>query len=362
MMSVFGHGIVAGAAAALLLLYGATPSVATDPAPRSAHPVALILPLQSPALGMLADFVRQGMLAAARSDPREQLAITIYATDGDPGTAAGAYDRALAEGKRLIIGPLTRGGVSAVAQRIQSGVQVLALNTAEGDASLPDNMYAFSLQVETEARQIARMIFADGRRSALTIADASVLSRRIHAAFADEFVRQGGTLPARFVYSTAAADLLALRESSASGNADAVFLALDAAHARLVRPYLDGPVQVYATSQIHRGAPDRFRDAELNGVRFADMPWLLEPDHPAVMTYARSDAQAPVPSDGERLYAFGIDAYRIAAGLLDDTRIARETLDGVTGRIHLGGDRHFVRELTPAQFAEGRAAPATARN
>lgn len=361
MKSVFGHGIVAGVATALLL-YGATPSVATDRAPRSGAPVALILPLKSPTLGMLADFVRQGMLAAAKADPREQLAVAIYPTNGDPDTTSGAYDQALADGSRLIIGPLTRSGVSTIAQRMQPGVPVLALNTAEGDASLPENMYAFSLQVEAEARQIARMVFADGRRSALTIADDGLQSRRIQAAFADELVRQGGRVAARFVYSTSNADLLALRESAASGHADAIFLALDAAHARLVRPYLDGPAQVYATSQIHQGSPDRFRDAELNGVRFADMPWFLEPDHPAVMTYARTDAQLPAASDGERLYAFGIDAYRIGAVLLGDARVAREPLDGVTGRIHLTGNRHFVRELTPAQFADGRAAAVAVRH
>jgi outer membrane PBP1 activator LpoA protein len=213
------------------------------------------------------------------------------------------------------------------------------------------------LAVETEARQIARMIFADGRRNALTVADDSPLGRRIHAAFVEAFEREGGRIMGRFAYSTATADLMNLREAANTAGADSAFLALNATRARLVRPYLDGPVQVYATSQIFEGPIERFRDAELNRVRFVDMPWLLQSDHPAVMVYARPDAPQPTAGDGERLYAFGIDAYRIAADLVREFRLASETLDGVTGRIHLTGDRQFVRELTPAEFADGRPVP-----
>ena len=122
-----------------------------------------------------------------------------------------------------------------------------------------------------------------------------------------------------------------------------------------MRGYLDGVSQIYATSQVLEGLPDHIRDAELNGVRFAGMPWLLQPDHPAVMVYARSPAATPVATDFERLYAFGIDAYRIAADFVRAGEIATNALDGVTGRITLGRDRHFTRELTPAQFVNGRA-------
>ena len=53
----------------------------------------------------------------------------------------------------------------------------------------------------------------------------------------------------------------------------------------------------------------------------------------------------------ERLYALGIDAFRIAQGLLDGKR---EPLDGVTGRLTPGSDRYYVRELTRAQFIDGK--------
>ena len=346
---------------AALLLYGAAPAIATDRAAPSPIPVALLLPLQSPTFGRFADFVRQGVFAAAKSDPRAPLAITVYSTTDDPRSALAAYERALAQGSRLIIGPLTRDSVALIAQRVPAGVPVLALNGLEKSAPLPENLYAFSLQVEMEAQQIARMIFADGRRSALTVADGSLQSRRLQAAFGEEFGRLGGRIASQSSYSTSTADLLALRESANSGQADSVFLALDAVRARLVRPYVDAGAQIYATSQVFSGPVERLRDAELNGVRFVDMPWLLQPDHPAVMVYARHEGPAPVANDLERLYAFGIDAYRIAVDLMGDARIARESLDGVTGQISMTAGRYFVRELTPAQFADGRPAPVSVR-
>lgn len=359
MLSRRGQNFVVGLMAAL---YGAAPAIASESPALTGIPVALILPLQSPAFAQLADAVRQGVLAAAKADHGALLAITVYPTAEDPASALAAYEQAAAQGSRFVIGPITRNGVTRIAQHMQPGTRVLALNLPEGDVPLPVDLFAFSLQVETEARQVARMAFADGRRTALTVTEGTLLARRIHGAFTDEFIRQGGKVIAQFTYSNATSDLVTLRESAASGHADTVFLALEAHRARLVRPYVDGPAQIYATSQVFNGPVERLRDAELNGVRFVDMPWLLQPDHPAVMVYTRPDATAPIAGDSERLYALGIDAYRIASDLLHDARTAREPLDGVTGRIHLTPERHFVRELTAAEFADGRPVPIAPRH
>lgn len=301
--------------------------------------------------------MKRGFETAARLHPEGDFDITFYATTEDTANVLAGYRAALGEVPRLIVGPLTRNGVSALVQHAQPGIPVLALNVPDNDAALPQGFYAFSLHVEAEARQIARMAFADGRRSALTLADEQPLARRMQLAFVDEFTREGGRIAAQFAHRTSAADLLALREAATSGQCDMVFLALDATRARLVRGYVDGPAQVYATSQVLQGEPDRLRDAELNGVRFLAMPWLLQPDHPAVMVYAGSRADPPPATDLEKLYAFGIDAYRLSAALARGTDLASEPIDGVTGRIHLGHDRHFVRSLTPAQFVDGRAVP-----
>lgn len=318
--------------------------------------IALLLPLSSPAYSRAADSVRQGFAAAAQVDPGEKFDIAVYSTTDDTGSITAGYDQSIAEGARIVVGPLTRNGVSGVVLRAKPGIPVLALNGTETEVSLPDDVYTFSLQVESDARQIARMAWDDGRRSALVLSDTPPLARRIHRAFVDDFQRLGGKISAEFVFRSSTPDLLALRDAAASGQSDMAFLSVDGTRARIVRGYLDGPLALYATSQVLDGAPDRLRDAELNGIRFVGMPWLLQADHPAVMAYSRSPSALPAATDFERLYAFGIDAYRIAADMLRGGASAKSSLDGVTGRITLGKDRHYGRELTAAQFVDGRPA------
>ncbi len=348
------------AAACASLLYGAPRAFATE-AVAARTRLGVLLPLGSSAFGPAAEAVKRGFETAARLQPEAGFDITIYATTEETSNVLAGYEQALAQAPALLVGPLTRRGVAALLQRVQPGPPVLALNVPDNDAPLPTGLFVFSLQVEIEGKQVAQMAFADGRRSALTLTGEQPLMRRIHRAFVDEFIRQGGRIVAQFVYRNTAEDLLALREAASSGQCDTVFLALDGARARLVRGYVDGPAQAYATSQVLQGEPDRLRDAELNGVRFVGMPWLLQPDHPAVMVYAGSRAEAPAATDMERLYAFGIDAYRLATALVRGADLAREPLDGVTGRIHLALDRHFVRELTAAQFVDGRAVVVASR-
>ena len=130
------------------------------------------------------------------------------------------------------------------------------------------------------------------------------------------------------------------------GSADMVFLALDGKRAKLIRSYLGLSMPIYATSLVHTSdAP--LANYELNGVYFVDMPWLLTPDHPAVLSYERPDpAQANI--EYQRFYALGIDAYRIAQSLLkSDSEF--QPLDGVTGYITLDRDRRLR--------ARGRSGP-----
>jgi len=129
------------------------------------------------------------------------------------------------------------------------------------------------------------------------------------------------------------------------------FLAADADQARAVRPYLNNQVPVYGTSQIYSVRTGPLANLDMNGVRFVDMPWLVQPDHPAVMVYPRP---AGMPLEQQRFYAFGIDACRIAAQLLRHSEHVR--LDGVTGRITLAADHVFQREPVLAVIRDGGAA------
>lgn len=346
-----------------VLLYGATPAGANDGTPSADRPaphIALALPLDSPAFGRAADAVRQGFVAAARAQPDLDVPVVVYPMKDEPGEVPGTFARAREAGARVVVGPLTRAGAAGLLRADRGSVRALALNLPQDDPPLPENLYAFSLQIEHEARQVARHAFELGRRSAITVNDASALAQRSLRAFGDEFTRLGGGVHARFAFSSTPANLAALRDATASGRADVAFLALDGQRARLVRPHIDASLAVFATSQVFERGEGAAPDLDLDGVRFVDMPWLLQPDHPAVMVYPRRDGETGV-GDFDRLYAFGIDAFRIALDLARTASIARVPLDGVTGRISLAPGRVFVRELTPAQFRDGRPVAAPER-
>jgi outer membrane PBP1 activator LpoA protein len=356
------HGISTRHAAAMGFDYRSIqrPPVAQQPAPPSddriqisQQHIGVILPLQSSAFGRLAEQVRLGILTASNMASDTSPPIIIYSTTADPRRIREAYERALSNGAQAVIGPLTRKGVSELARSGMISVPTVALNAPDANVTLPQQNYVFGLQIESEARQVARLAFSQGGRKALIIAGKTALSRRISQAFVREWDALKGDIADRFMYTTDPAALVELRELLTETVADVMFISLDAPRARFIRPYLGNELPIYATSLVYASNADRTELYDLNGVRFLDMPWLLEEDHPAVMTYLRP----PIDSDSldeERFYALGIDAFRIALALIESPSYVPE-IDGVTGTIRLNDRQFFTRELTPAHFAYGRA-------
>lgn len=327
------------------LLYGCTLAFATAAHAASREPhIALLLPLASPSFGRHADAVRQGFVGAAKTAGRSAPATRVYSVNEDALNVLTIYEEALESGAQVVVGPLTRSGVAALAASSLVKVPTLALNIPEARTAPPPRLYFFGLGIEQEARQIAVLARSDGRRNAFVLADNSALGKRMRQAFVAEFARGGGMIVAELTFGADQQTLTRLREAVDLRVADMMFLALGAAEARIARPYLGPTLAVYATSQVNPGAPAD----ELNGVRFVDMPWLLQPDHTAVMVYARAQL---ANVEFERLYALGIDAFRLSLELMKGTR--DPALDGVTGQIRLK-DQQFVRELTVAQFAGGK--------
>lgn len=310
------------------------------------------MPLKSAAFGPAAEAVRQGAIAASGIQTPAALPLQVYPTDDQVEDIVSAYRQALQAGAKIVIGPLTRNAVTALAKSDLVTVPTLALNYPEGEAILPENLYLFGLTAEGEARQAARRAFNDGRRSALTVAANTPLAKRVQQAFADAWRGLGGKLVAQASFSPEQTQFPAVRDTVIKHRADIIFLAADANLARMVRPYLDANTPTYATSMVFGGNQEIGRNIDLNGVLFAEMPWLLVPDHPAVMVYPRAENFS---AEQERLYALGIDAFRIATVMAQNPRPGEgRVLDGVTGQISLA-DHQFQREMAAAQFRQGTA-------
>ena len=298
---------------------------------------------------MAASAVRQGFEAALKKQSRPALPVRLYAVSEDTQQVIDVYRQAVAAGATLVVGPLTRGGVTALAQTDLLTVPTLALNMPERATPDRRNLYVLSLQVEAEAQQVARLALREGRRKALTVTDHTPLGKRMRDAFAEEFTRGGGYTIADYDHATDSAALDRLKQAATLGVADMVFLAVDAGRARAVAPYLS-MLPAYGTSHLNPGPPGPRTYVDVGETRFVDMPWMVQADHPAVMVYARTGSRQA--DDLERLYALGIDAYRVAQELLAGKRDI--DLDGVTGRLTLGPDRQIQRGLLVAIMSAGK--------
>jgi outer membrane PBP1 activator LpoA protein len=326
---------------------------ARQPIPEGPAPhVALILPIASPALGRLADAVRQGFLAAAEVAGKNALPSRIYATADDGPAVLESCKKAQQDGAVLVLAGLTRDGATGLAKSDCPRQPTLVLNQPQ-DNELPARMYSISLSAEQDARQAALLAINDGWRSAIVISSPSPLARRVLEAFEREWVRAAGEVR-RLTYSGVPEEAPAIKERIAAMNGDMVFLALDQAATLAVRPYISGTLPVYTTSLGVDPRAEATVNVDLEGVRYVDMPWFVQPDHPAVMIYPLPKSAMAV--EQERLYALGIDAYRLCSLLLQSDAKAF-SLDGVTGRIVLDADRHFIRTLVPSGFDAGRAVP-----
>jgi outer membrane PBP1 activator LpoA protein len=334
------------------------------PAPSAQPLISLLLPLDAPDFAPPANAVQAGCNAAfSLGGPKPRIEVTR--TDANPARVRDAWDAAASRGANIIIGPLTRAGASALAATLLSrpadnAPLTLTLNGTEELPRLPPRFYSFGLAIEQEARAIARMAWIEGLRAAIVVQGRGALDRRSSQAFADEWVAYGGRIVDIRDFDNAS-DLAELKAVLAKQSAEFVFLSASAREARAVRPYLSSQLVVFATSQVNDGRQDAGANVDLLGVRFVDMPWLLQPDHAAVMVYPRLQQLGP---DLQRFYALGIDACRIAGQMLAGRN--RVDIDGVTGQLTLDlrdagvdtvASRTVTREPVPASFRDRFAAP-----
>ena len=290
--------------------------------------IGLLLPTSSPSLGDAAQVVRAGFEAAAATDGTAE----VVNVDEQESNVVQRYRTTVASGVKVMVGPLTRQGIASIVPYVS--VPTLALNAVEPGLPAKSKLLSLSLTVEGEARQMARMMHDDGRTSPLVVSAGDVLSQRLTQAFSQEWQKQTGSAPVVLAWpaTTPLAD--------AVKSADSVFVAMSADDAAALKPTLPDALTVYATSQLNTRNPV----PALAGIRFIDMPWFLMPDQTEVKHYPRP--ASPLTVQTERLYALGIDAYRIALMMSNGKwSVANMHLHGVTGDLKLAHDRQFERTL-----------------
>ncbi|KAF1011124.1 MAG: Penicillin-binding protein activator LpoA [Pseudomonas fluorescens] len=342
--------------------------------------IALLLPQDGP-LASVGKALREGFMAAhyqAEQAGQKPPVIEFY-DSSRLGSIDEFYSKAQAAGVQLVVGPLEKPLVKQLSSRPQLPIQTLALNYSETDQN-PAQLFQFGLAAEDEAREVSRRARADGLHRAAAMVPRGEWGERVFKAFRQDWEANGGSVVgveyvdqpvalaqqiadlfqlrksegrARSLQSTVGADVSA--QPSRRQDIDFIFLAVTPQLAQQIKPTLNfqyaGDVPVYATSHVFSASGDKNQYLDMNNVLFCETPWLLDTTDPLRNQVAAQWPQA----NGSlgRLYAMGVDAYRLAPRLgqlkaLPDTRI-----DGLSGSLGVSAHQRVDRQMPWAQFTNG---------
>lgn len=338
------------------------PERASVSASASALRIGLMLPLRSAALAAPADALRAGFMAAFERDGAG-IEVHLIETGDSPQETLDAYQNALARND-IIVGPLARSAVSALAASKLVIKPTIALNHPEvRGRELPPNLLVVGLSIEDEARQVAEWAAAEQPGGvALIVTGSSAWQRRIANSFAARW-KQLGHASQQLVLADSngylsEAALAQLRGQIEAAEPVLMFGALDPSQAGQVRAAAGADLPFYGTSSVNPGSDPASTINELVGVRLLDLPWEVQPGHAAAMVYPRwlaAQGAASPTLDMDRLYALGIDSFRIAREI--SLRQGRSfTVDGVTGNLTIDfgqGPARFERVQRAAVYQGG---------
>jgi len=327
-------------AAPTVLATPATPQSAPAPASAYSAPpagtvrIALLLPLRSASLGGAAESVRAGFMASVERDGAG-FAVEVVPTGDDPAEVLDAYTRAAAT-HDLIVGPLARPAVDALVASARVTRPTILLNHPEQATQLPSLMLEAGLSLEDEARQAAEWAAREHPQGrALILTGNAAWSQRAAAAFEARWSELGHTSQRTSLPSADGrvepAAVAMLKSRLQVDPPELLFSALDLPELSQVRAQTGSAIPCYGEGPNNPGRGPGAGRAVLNGLRLVDVPWLVQPDKPAVMVYPHPD-DANQPLYMSRLYALGIDAFLVAHELALHPGSAFD-IDGVTGRL-----------------------------
>lgn len=162
--------------------------------PNAPVPVALLVPRGSPQAGdqiLAASLENAARLAVADLEGAE-IDLRVYATAGDPGTAAGVAQQAVSEGAKVIIGPVYGAAAAAVGASVApSGVNVLAFSNNTDIAG--GNVFVLGNTFENTADRLARYAVAQGKDQILIVNGQDVAEQKGRSAITAALARSGAT-------------------------------------------------------------------------------------------------------------------------------------------------------------------------
>ncbi|HJR12370.1 MAG TPA: penicillin-binding protein activator [Rhodanobacteraceae bacterium] len=329
--------------------------------------VALLLPATGP-VAVAGAAVRDGFFTAYFHAPithEQRPVIKVYDTGGTAGGSVAAYKQAVTDGASLVVGPLGRDAVGAIFAQSSLPVPVLALNHPQGSTATPAASYEFALLPESEGAQLAAYMVTLGLHAAIVFRGSDDTASRTFDAFKTQFQSLGGQVANDIVLQQGSVDFAGQIQAAlaGSGSQTGIVALLRPQQARLLLPQLRlgrSTLPVFATSMVYSGDENATADADLDGLRFCDEPWLYDaqaglPDH---ATLASQLATASGPA--ARLFAFGMDAYALIPYLGWLHTHPESYVPGASGQLTMDAFGHVQRTPIWVEFQGGVARPVAA--
>ena len=301
--------------------------------------------------------VKDGIEAASRADSSGNRPALDFIDSTQTMRARTIHAKAVAGGADYVIGPLEKESVDSLAAGPALAVPTLALNQTTRDSQPAANLFQFSLSPENEAAEVADKAAAMGLKRAAVLYPEGLWGARLASAFRNQWRRLGGTLEAEAVYNPTARNFEnTVTTLLGDSQADVVFLVATNELAHKLYPQIrlsTSSVTVMSTSHVYSGVFDPNRDRVLSGLYFVDIPWMLNSRGEGALSRRRlSGSSFEVANPLARLYAMGIDAYRIAPRLPALAKSPGAFYPGQTGGLSIDALGRIQRQLALGRFGE----------
>jgi outer membrane PBP1 activator LpoA protein len=329
----------------------------TDSNYRPAARLAVLLP-QTGSLGVAGNAIRDGILAGYYAETRQKPSIRFYNSQGTADGAKTAYQRALKDGAQMIIGPIGKDEVSAIAE-MADGIPVLALNNVLN----PTNKFLlnFSLTPEREGELLAEHLLSKNLKQAALFYQANESNTRVLAAFETVYTKSGGSVvfkanTPQFGKDETTGAIINPSLPDGLSQVKAVVLLMSGTAAKSTRAALAlngaSALPVFANSEITDNAGPK-TNSQLDGVLFLHMPWQTGASNALGINAAQLKALPSARGGGSRLNAFGLDAWLISTRLQTWLNSPNTAINGATGSLHLEPDGQIERNLLWSVFQNG---------
>ncbi len=241
-----------------------------------------------------------------------------------------------------------------------------------------ENLFQFGLSPESTARMVAEKGHQDGHHYALVIVPETTWGKRMSKAFSHHWRKLGGIVvdtmayqPKSHDFSDAIKSMLNIDQSQSRKkevsrtigrkleftprrrqDIDMIFMAAFPKQAKQIPlqiTYHHGEtIPIYSTSHMVANYHNARQNIDMDGVNFADMPFLL--DNTQEFTSQQNSYQRNLY---QRLFAMGVDSYQLAPYIHYLYKNPTESFAGDTGQISIDSNGHIIRSLPWTHFDQG---------